>query len=117
MLRVQSRRGHRRLEIKAEPLLNAAHSRALRQVEEQHEIKHDRGGQNGIAAEEVHLDLHRIAEPSKNVDAIPALFVVTARRVVIDAYLVAHIAVERSVKVRCDGMTQNGALRAFLAFV
>src|SRR5262249_47331986 len=77
---------HRALEVEREPFLNAAHSGALRQVEEQHEIKDNRSGQNRVATKEVHLDLHRISKPSEDVDVVPALFVVAARRVVIDAH-------------------------------
>jgi hypothetical protein len=35
MLGIQAWRSHRRFEVKAEPFLNLAHARALRQIEEQ----------------------------------------------------------------------------------
>src|ERR1700726_3188798 len=41
VLRVKSRRGHRRLEVKAQPLLNSAHPGALRQVQKQYQIQND----------------------------------------------------------------------------
>src|SRR5262245_7370309 len=57
VLRIQTRCYHRALEIEREPLLDAAHTRALRQVEEDREIEHDRCGQDRVSAEEIDLDL------------------------------------------------------------
>src|SRR5271166_7137268 len=101
MLRIKSRRSHRRLEVKTQPLLNAEPPqlrRALREVEEEHQIKHNRRSQNRIAAKEVDLDLHRITKPSEDIDVVPALFVVAARRVIVDANLVIHVAVQFGIK-------------------
>src|SRR5688500_17921699 len=61
----ERRRGLRRLEVEREPLLDAAEVRAPCQIHEKREIEHDRRGKDRIAAEEVHLDLHRVAEPSE----------------------------------------------------
>src|SRR5437868_742356 len=73
---IEPRRVLRRLEVEREPLLNAAHARALRQIHEQRHVEDDRRGEYAVAAEEVDLELHRIAEPAEDVDVVPALFVV-----------------------------------------
>src|ERR1022692_3917828 len=78
MLGIQSGRRHRRFEVEAQPLLDADTAqlrRTLCQVEEEHQIEHDGRSQDGIAAQEIDLDLHRIAEPSEDIDAVPTLFV------------------------------------------
>src|SRR5262245_11803721 len=46
VLWVELRAGHRRLEVEAQPLLDAAEARALREVEKNHEVQHDGRGQN-----------------------------------------------------------------------
>src|ERR1700693_4871156 len=104
VLGVQTRRGHRRLEIEAQPLLNTAHARALRQIQKQYKIEHDGRGQDRIAAQKVHLDLHGIAEPAENVDVVPTLFVVTARRIVIDADFVVNLAIQHGIKLRLQNV-------------
>src|SRR5688572_29388875 len=81
VLRIQSARMHWTLQVERKPLRNPAHSGALREVEKNREIEHDGRGENRITAQEIHLDLHRIAQPSKDVDVIPALLVVAMRRV------------------------------------
>jgi len=75
VLGIKLGRAHGRLEIKAESLLNAAHPRALGEIEKEHKVENDGRGENRVAAKEVDLDLHRIAEPAEDVDVIPALFV------------------------------------------
>ena len=50
VFRVQTRSGHRRLEIKRQPFLDAFHTGALGEIQKQCEIEHDRRGQNLIAA-------------------------------------------------------------------
>ena len=47
-----------------------------------------RCGKNGVAAEEVDLDLHGVAHPSEDVEVVPSLLVVVAGRIVVDANLV-----------------------------
>src|SRR5260370_41244687 len=64
MLGIQTRRSHRRLEIERKPFLDAAHAGALRKIEEQDQIEHQRGGEERIPAQKVDLDLHWIAEPT-----------------------------------------------------
>src|SRR5437588_4428267 len=82
---IETGRGHRRLEVEREPLLHAAHAGALRQIEKEREVEHDGRSENGVATEEVNLDLHRIAEPTEDVYVVPTLCVVAARRIVVDA--------------------------------
>src|SRR5437773_11496278 len=68
MFRIQSWRGHRRLKIKRQPFLHTLHFGPLGKVKKQGEIQHNRGCQNRIAAEEIDLDLHLVAEPTEDVD-------------------------------------------------
>src|SRR6266566_1451172 len=63
VLRVQLRRVHGALEIERQPLLDARHLRALGEIHEQRDVENDRRRQNAVAAEEIDLELHRIAEP------------------------------------------------------
>src|SRR5207244_1425462 len=86
--------GHRTLEIEGEPILNANPTRPLRQVDEECQIENQGGGEDGIPALEIDLDLHRISEPPEEVDVVPALFGVTARRVVLDPHLVKNVSVK-----------------------
>ena len=105
MLGIQPGRGHGSLEIERKPFLNAAHTRALRQVQEQNQVQDQRRRQNRIAAQKIDLDLHRIAQPSENVDIIPAFFGVAARRIVIDPHGVIEILIQFADKAwaeECD---------------
>src|SRR5258708_36526580 len=108
MLRVESFARLRRLEIEAQPLLDAdgfERWRALGKVEEQHQVERDGSGKDRVAAEEINLDLHRIAEPSENVDVVPAFLVIAAGRVIVDANLVEDILVEVGGQTRLvDGV-------------
>src|SRR6202007_2909269 len=88
VLRVNFRRVHGGLEIKGQPLLDAAHTGALSKVHEQNDVQHQRRGQNRIPAQEIDLDLHGVAEPPEDVDVVPTLFGVAARRIVLDPHLV-----------------------------
>ena len=76
---------------------------ALREVHEQREVEDDRRREDRVAAEEVDLDLHRVAEPPEDVDVVPALLVVAARRVVVDAHHVDDVAVEVGVELAAAG--------------
>ncbi len=60
-------------------------------------VERERRGKDGVAAEEVDLELHRVAEPTEDVDVVPTLFVVAARWVVVDADLVVEVLVEVGV--------------------
>ena len=88
--------------------------RALGQVEEQHQIKRDGRGKNRVAAKEIDLNLHRIAEPAKDVDVVPAFLVVSTRRVVVDADLVEDVLVEVGVKFGLEDVFERAELGLFL---
>src|SRR5262245_40918280 len=88
MRRLVSIEANGTLEIERQPFLRAAQAFALGEVHEQDQIEQQRGRQNAVTAEEVDLELHRIAEPAEKVDRVPALLVVTTRRVVCDLNLV-----------------------------
>src|SRR5258708_3077834 len=113
VLWIQSRRRHRRLEVEAQPFLNPETAqlwRALREIEEEHEVEYDRRRQNRVAAEEVHLDLHRIAEPSEDIDVVPTLLIIAARRVIVDANFVKDIAVKLRIQSRLQNVLQGSEL-------
>ncbi len=88
--------------------------RALGKIEEQHQVERDGRGKDRVAAEEVDLDLHRIAEPAENVDVVPAFLVVAARRVVVDADLVVDVLVEVGIKLGLEDVFERAELRLFL---
>src|SRR5207253_3408110 len=101
---------HRRLEVEAEPFLYADPPQvgaALRQIQEQHQIKHDRRRQDRVAAQKIYLDLHWIAEPAEDVNVVPALLVITAWRVIVNVDLVADLAVQVGVHLRLQDLLQH----------
>src|SRR5438128_11710068 len=117
MLGIKPRHGHRRFEVKTQPLLNADSAQlrsSLGQIEEQQQIEHNWRGKDRIPAEEIYFDLHGIAEPSEDVYVVPAFFVVTARRIVVNADLVRELAVELRVKVRLQNVLEHRQLGFFL---
>src|SRR6476646_8507758 len=100
---VESWHRHRRLEIEAQPLLYAQALQSLTtlgQIQEKKQIQHDRRRQNRGRAYEIHLDLHGIAQPAKDVNVVPAFLIVAARRVVINADRVVDVPVEIGIKLR-----------------
>src|ERR1043165_6782132 len=113
VLWVESGRGLGRLEVKGEPLLNPLHACPLRQVQEERQVQNYGRGKNGIAAEEIDLDLHRIAQPAEDVYVIPALFVVAARRIIIDADDMREVLVKLRVNFRLENIFEHGELRLF----
>ena len=80
------------------------------EVQEERQVQDDRGGQDGVAAEEVHLDLHGVAHPSEDVDGVPALLVVATGWVVVDANHVVDVAVELRVGLRLEDRVQHAQL-------
>src|SRR2546428_6322405 len=76
MLGVEALGELRALKVEGEPLLNARQSRAAGEIEEQREVEHDRRGEDRVAAQEIDLDLHRIAEPSEDVDVVPPFLII-----------------------------------------
>src|SRR5262245_46190485 len=104
MLGIEFGRALRDLEIEREPLLNTRHADSLGEIEKQDQIEAQRRGQNAVTAQKVYLDLHRIAEPAENVDIVPALFVVTARRIVVNANLMMKVLVQFGIDVGLKDM-------------
>src|SRR5215471_8715258 len=94
VLWIDGGRMHRTLEVERQPLLDAAHVRALGQIEQQRHIEHDGCRQDAVAAQEVDLELHRIAEPPEQIDVVPAFLVVAARRIVVDPDHVAEVPIQ-----------------------
>src|SRR5690606_9787217 len=69
------------LEVERQPLLDSRAAGAVGQVHEQGQIQDQGSGQDRVFAQKVDLDLHRISQPSEDVDVVPAFLVVTPRRV------------------------------------
>ena len=88
---IEGRRVLRALEVEGEPLLYADHARTLGQVHEEDQVEHQRRGEDRVGAEEVDLELHRVAQPAEQVDVVPALLGVASGRVVVDAHLVIGV--------------------------
>src|SRR5215475_12343649 len=78
VFRIQACRMHWALEVKAQPFLDAPHAASLGEVKKKNKIQHDRRCENAIAAQEVDLDLHGIAQPPIDVDVIPSFFIISA---------------------------------------
>ena len=76
----------------------------------QREVENERRGQDRIAAEEIDLDLHLVAEPAKDVDVVPAFFVVAARRVIVDAHDVREIFVEIGINFGLQNVFEHRQL-------
>src|SRR5271169_4218623 len=99
VLGIQPRSRHGSFEVEGQPLLDAFHARALRQIQKQNEIQHQRSGQYGIAAQEVDLDLHGISEPSEDVDVVPPYLGVAAWRIVMDANCVIKVLIKLRIQI------------------
>src|SRR6266540_3686242 len=107
VLGLQIRPRHRRLEVEGEPLLNPGQARAPREIQKERQIEGHRRRENRVAAEEVDLDLHGLAEPAEDVDIVPPLLRVSPRRVVLDADLVEILAVELAVDLGLENRVQD----------
>ena len=69
-----------------------------------------------VPAEEVDLrSRHRVAEPPEQIDVVPALLRVAARRVVLDAHLVEDLVVEALVERGLQDRLEHAELRDLLA--
>src|SRR5262249_14760645 len=110
MFGIQSCSMHRTLEVKTQPFLYTAHSATLSKIQEQHRIQNDRRCQYAVAAQEINLDLHGIAEPSVDVDVVPSFFVIPARGIVVDTHLVREFLVKVRIKLRLKNLLQNRKL-------
>src|SRR5215468_8933034 len=107
---------HRTLEVKTQPLLYTAHSTSLRQIEEEHQIQHDGRGENTVSAQEINFDLHGITEPSIDVDVVPTFFVISSRRIVVDAYFMGEILIKVRIKLGLKNLVQNRKLALLFCF-
>ena len=81
-------------EEEGHPFLYAVEARALGEIEGQSDIERDRGGEDGVAAEEIDLDLHGVAQPTEDVDVVPSFFRVAARGIIFDTDFVIVIFVQ-----------------------
>jgi hypothetical protein len=105
------------LEVEAEPFLDAEAAQAWGagcEVHEEAEIEGERRGEDGVAAEEVYLELHGVAEPAEDVDVVPTLFVIATGRVVVDADLVVEVLVEVGVQLGLEDVLEDAELGDFL---
>ena len=85
-----------------------------RQIQEEQQVEDDRRREDRVAAQEVDLDLHRLAEPADDVDVVPALLGVAAGRVVLDAHLVEVVLVELGVELGLQDRVEHGGLADLL---
>ena len=99
---------HRALEEETQEALDTEASCASGEVAEEHEVEAERSGEDGVAAEEVNLNLHWIAHPAKDIDIVPALFVVVAGWVVVDAHFVIVAAVEVGLSFGNEDRLESG---------
>src|SRR5262249_39679157 len=67
-----------------------------------------------ITAEEIHLDLHGIIEPAKEVDVIPPFLVIAAWFVVMDVHLVLVLAIEILIEIWLQNIVEYRQLTALL---
>ena len=107
MLGIELGGGHGAFEVEAEPLLDAGPAGALGEIEQEREVENDGRGEDRVAAEEVDLHLHRIAAPAEEVDVVPSLFGVAARRVVFDPDFMKKISVETLIGVRLKDVVED----------
>ena len=103
---------HGALEVETHPRLNTAPTSAEGEVGTEYEVEHQGSGEDAVAAEEVHLDLHAVvlAHPSEDVEVVPTFLGITTRRIVIDAHLVEDVAVEFGLFVRLKDSVDDAEL-------
>ncbi len=111
---------HGRLEEPAELLLHPALAALLSEVDEAGQLEDQRRGEDGVAALEVDLHLHPLAEEADEVDGVPGFLLVTARPVVVDAHdvvldrvaqdLVEHLALGRQLARQRCGVVEREAV-------
>src|SRR5687768_1654293 len=99
VFRIEAGGVNRTLEVERQPLLNPVHAGPLGKVHEQRHVEHDWRGKDAVAAEKIDLQLHLVAEPADQVDVIPALLVVAARRVIVDPHDVTEMLVQIGVQL------------------
>src|SRR5213083_393535 len=108
VLGVQALRKLRALKVEGQPFLNPRQSGAAGEIED------DRRREDGIATEEIDFDLHRIAEPSEDVDVVPPFLIITAGWVVVDPDLVIDLAVQLGIQVGLEDVLEQAELRLLL---
>jgi len=64
--------------------LDTGLSAALGKIETARYLDRKRGGKDRIFAKKIHLDLHLLAEETRDVNVVPSLFVIAARTVIAD---------------------------------
>ena len=84
---------HWRLEEEAQEALDAVTAGTGCKVAQQTEVEQQWCCKDRVAAEEVDLDLHWVTHPAEDVDVVPALLVVVARWIIVDAYLMIILGV------------------------
>jgi len=84
--------------------------RAPGEIQEEDQVQNKGRSEDGVATQEVELDLHRITEPPEEVDIVPALLVVTPRRIIVNANLVIKILEEFRIQIRLKNVFQHGEL-------
>ena len=82
------------------------HARALRQIEEKRQVENDRRREDRVAAKEIDLNLHLVAEPAKDVDIVPTFLVITTRWVVVNADHMRKVFVERGINFRLQNVLE-----------
>jgi len=80
VLRIECRRALGALKIEGEPFLDAGHGGPLGQIHEEHQVQDQRRGQDAVSTEEIDPDLHRVPQPAEDINAVPALFLISPRR-------------------------------------
>src|SRR5882757_10068579 len=86
----------------------------MREIEEKREIEHDGRSENRITTQEVDFELHRISEPTEDIDVVPTFLRVAARRVILDTYFVEDVLVERGVELGLQDDVESAELRYLL---
>ena len=79
--------------IKRQPFLDTLHTGTRCQIQKQDQIQYQGGGQDTVATQKIHFDLHRVAQPSEDVDIIPALLIIPPRRVIVYSDFMVNILV------------------------
>lgn len=102
---------HRCLEEEAQEALDAITTSTSCEVAQQGEVEQQWSSEDRVAAEEVDLDLHRIAHPSEDVDVVPSLLVVVARWIIVDTYLVivlCILVIAMTIEIRLNIWLEDG---------
>ena len=116
MLRIEVGGALGALEIEGEPLLNPIHRSPLGQVCEKHQIQYDGCGQNAVSAKKIYFDLHGIPKPAIDINAVPTLFIVTPRGIIVDCHFMVEVAVQIRIDIRLKDGVQNREFALLFGF-